>query len=131
MAGIKEILEVERARESVADWQLINLFQEGSFYRAYEVSAWLCVRFVHGFKASNRMYKGIEDSVALIGFPPTSLSKFTPDGAETQNVSENEIDLILPSTSIPDEYDTALMQLEYSDWKSSLPVQSLSQCPVI
>jgi len=67
------------------------------------------------------MYKGIEDSVALIGFPPTSLSKFTPDGAETQNVSENEIDLILPSTSIPDEYDTALMQLEYSDWKSSLP----------
>ncbi len=38
MAAIKEILEIERSRETAADWWKIHLFQEGSFYRAYEVS---------------------------------------------------------------------------------------------
>jgi hypothetical protein len=28
-------------RETAEDWRRIHLFLEGSFYRAYEVSAWL------------------------------------------------------------------------------------------
>lgn len=41
MATIKEILEIEQMRETAEDWRRIHLFLEGSFYRAYEVSAWL------------------------------------------------------------------------------------------
>lgn len=38
MAGIKDILEIEQDRKDPKDWQIINLFQEGSFYRAFSVS---------------------------------------------------------------------------------------------
>ena len=46
MAQIGDILEKERKRETDCDGMGIHLFQEGSFYRAYERSAWLCVK--HG-----------------------------------------------------------------------------------
>lgn len=45
-AGIKDILDIEQERSEPKDWQVINLFQEGSFYRAYEVSAWLCHTYI-------------------------------------------------------------------------------------
>ena len=41
MAGIKEILEFESERNDRERQRVIHLFQEGSFYRAYEWSAWL------------------------------------------------------------------------------------------
>lgn len=46
MAQIGDILEKERKRETDCDGRVIHLFQEGSFYRAYERSAWLCVKHV-------------------------------------------------------------------------------------
>ena len=48
MAQLKEILETERNRNG--DLTAIHLFAEGMFYRAYEWSAWLCVRYVNEFK---------------------------------------------------------------------------------
>lgn len=50
MPGIKDIFEIEKTRSSPADWLVIHLFQEGSFHRAYEVSAWLCCQHINGFK---------------------------------------------------------------------------------
>ncbi len=41
MAAITEILEFESNREGLEMQRAIHLFQEGSFYRAYEWSAWL------------------------------------------------------------------------------------------
>jgi len=41
MAAIKEILEFEDDRSDREMQRVIHLFQEGSFYRAYEWSAWL------------------------------------------------------------------------------------------
>lgn len=46
MAKIKDVLEVESHRESIEQCRVINLFQEDTFYRAYEWSAWLCVRYI-------------------------------------------------------------------------------------
>lgn len=46
MAKLNEILEIELRRHSVDECRVINLFQEGTFYRAYEWSAWLCVRYI-------------------------------------------------------------------------------------
>jgi len=44
MAGIKEILEVERTRESAADWWRINLFQEvASIVLTRSVPGFVCV----------------------------------------------------------------------------------------
>ena len=39
MAKLNEILEIELRRHSVDECRVINLFQEGTFYRAYEWSA--------------------------------------------------------------------------------------------
>ncbi len=47
MAQIGDILEKERKRETDGDGRVIHLFQEGSLYRAYERSAWLCVKHVN------------------------------------------------------------------------------------
>ncbi len=41
MAAITEILEFESSRDGLEMQRIIHLFQEGSFYRAYEWSAWL------------------------------------------------------------------------------------------
>jgi len=59
MAAIKEILEIEQARETVAEWWKIHLFQEGSFYRAYEVSARLCHKHISQFRVTHRHVKGM------------------------------------------------------------------------
>ena len=68
MASIKEILEFEKHRDTAEMQRSIHLFQEGSFYRAYEWSAWLVCRYIHEFKVTHRRMKGIEQSVVLIGF---------------------------------------------------------------
>ena len=46
MAQLKDILETEKLRADMAQCSRINLFKEGTFYRAYEWSAWLFTRYV-------------------------------------------------------------------------------------
>ena len=79
MAGIKDILKIEQQRESSDDWTCIHLFQEGSFYRAYEVSAWLCTMHINQFKVTHRHVKGIDQTIVFVGFPVSSLEKRTPE----------------------------------------------------
>ena len=86
MATIKEILEIEFARDSANDWQKIHLFQEGSFYRAFELSAWLCWTHLNKFKVTHRGMKGIDQTVTFIGFPLTSLEKWKPEGSEVGEI---------------------------------------------
>ena len=55
----------------------VNLFPEGSFYKAYHQSAWfLCTR-VHPFKVSARPLKGLEGPLLSVGFPISSLDKYS------------------------------------------------------
>ena len=41
MPQLKEILETERNRPTLEQCSVVHLFREGTFYRAYEWSAWL------------------------------------------------------------------------------------------
>ena len=43
MAQLKEVFEIEQARQTVEECLVIHLFKEGAFYRVYELSAWLCM----------------------------------------------------------------------------------------
>lgn len=61
MAQLKDILETERLRADMAQCLRINLFKEGTFYRAYEWSAWLCVRYVQEFKTTRRLMKNTDE----------------------------------------------------------------------
>ena len=44
-------------RSTVEQCRMIRLYAEGTFYRAYEWSAWLCVRYIQDFKATKRKFK--------------------------------------------------------------------------
>ena len=80
MSQLKEILEKEKERGSLEQCAVIHLFREGTFYRAYEWSAWLCLRYFTELKVTHRMLKGGED-IIFVGFPLTSIDRYTPEGA--------------------------------------------------
>ena len=102
--------------------RVIHLFQEGSFYRAYEWSAWLMCRYLHGFKVTHRRMKGVEQSVALIGFPVTSLSKWVTDDIERHDVSDKHITFTLAGEVFADlgGMDNALDV--FDSWKAEQPI---------
>ncbi len=60
MAQLKDVFEIELNRDNPHTFGVIHLFPEGTFYRAYEWSAWLCVRYFAELKVTHRMLKGGE-----------------------------------------------------------------------
>ena len=54
MSQLKEILEKEKERGSLEQCAVIHLFREGTFYRAYEWSAWLCVSYFTELRITHR-----------------------------------------------------------------------------
>lgn len=51
----------------------VYLFLEGTFYKAYERSAYLLCKHVQPFKVSSRIIKDIPGPLVSVGFPKTSL----------------------------------------------------------
>ena len=68
----------------MAACRIIHLYAEGTFCHAYEVSAWLCHKHISQFRVTHRHVKGIEQTIAFIGFPMLSLKKRTPEGAQIE-----------------------------------------------
>ena len=95
MSQLKEILEKERERGTMEQCTVIHLFREGTFYRAYKWSAWLCLRYFTELKVTHRLLKGGED-IIFVGFPLTSIDRYTPEGAEVFPLSDKSIEMTLP-----------------------------------
>ena len=119
MAQLKEILETERNRNG--DLTAIHLFAEGMFYRAYEWSAWLCVRYVNEFKVTRREQKNDEGSIVFIGFPIASFNKFVPEDATVEQ-GEGHLVLHLPMDDKPELKDAPALEEAFANWKGSIPV---------
>lgn len=81
MSVTKELIEQEVQLVQTGHVRDLHLHKEGTFLRAYNWSAWLACRYLHNFKANKRAFKGIDEPVAYIGFPETSLTKWLPEGA--------------------------------------------------
>lgn len=127
MAKLNEILEIESRRHSVDECRVINLFQEGTFYRAYEWSAWLCVRYIQQFKSTKRYFKNLEDCLVFVGFPVTSLQKYTPEKFETKINDDKSVLLLLPDDIFTEDTDVQLLGEAYSNWKQSVPFTESSK----
>ena len=56
---------------------VIHMYAEGMFYRAYEMSAYLLCSLVHPFKVSCHFVKTIGDNLLSVGFPQSSLEKWS------------------------------------------------------
>lgn len=122
MASIKEILDFELSRDGAEIQRSIHLFQEGSFYRAYEWSAWLVCRYIHEFKVTHRKLKGVEQSVAFIGFPVTSLGKWVGENIERHDVADKHILLRLAEDVFSDLGGEESMEEVFVNWKSQQPL---------
>ena len=105
---------------------VIHLHREGSFYRAYEWSAYLSCRYLHEFKVNKRAFNGIEQPVAYIGFPETSLDKWMPEGAELKEIEEKHLTIRLPDLMLqndpPDILDAA-----YLAWKDAILIKLIKE----
>lgn len=98
----------------------LHLHKEGTFFRAYNWSAWLACRYLHNFKANKREFKGIDEAVAYIGFPDTSLTKWLPEGAEQRVEDEKHLVLTLPEVMVNDPPEA--MAATYAEWKEAIPL---------
>ena len=62
-----ELIDQEALMVQGGERGVIHLHREGSFYRAYEWSAYLSCRYLHEFKVNKRAFNGIEQPVVYIG----------------------------------------------------------------
>lgn len=96
MSLTKEIIDQEALALADGARDVLHLHREGSFLRAYEWSAFLACRYLHDFKVNKRAFKGIDQPVAFIGFPETSLGKWMPEGSEQKAVDDKHLTVKLP-----------------------------------
>lgn len=122
MPQLKEILEKERERGTAEQCATIHLFREGSFYRAYEWSAWLSARHFPEMKVTHRMLKGGE-GIVFVGFPLTSLERYTPREASVVTVDDKCVDIHLPPASA----DSETTPDGYANWKLAQPLTDASK----
>lgn len=126
MPQLKEILEKESQRTALEQCSVIHLFKEGTFYRAYEWSAWLCVHYFTELKVTHRVMKSGED-IVFVGFPLTSLERYMPAGADAQPDGEAGIDVALPAATFPPEATPETLQAAYANWKQAQPLTEASK----
>jgi len=119
MSLTKEVVTQENSR-TTADRMELHLWKEGTFLRCYDWSAWLACRYLHEFKVSKRVFKGIDEAVAYIGFPETSLTKWLPEGAEQRVEGEKHLLIRLSDMMVTDELET--MHVAYTEWKEAIPL---------
>lgn len=121
MSLTKELIDHEVLMMQSGERSVIHLHREGSFYRAYEWSAYLSCRFLHEFKVNKRMFKGFEQPVAYIGFPETSLAKWMPEGAEQTELEEKHLAIRLPDVMLSEE-SPEVQDAAFLSWKEAIPL---------
>lgn len=121
MAQLSVILSNERGRETAEERRIIRLYADGSFYRAYEWSAWLCCLFMRAFKVTKRHIQSVDADMTYIGFPQTSWEKFRIEGSTVEKSGEKDIVMQLPE-SLFNEEQINNMPAEYEAWKTSIPL---------
>lgn len=126
MSQLKEILAIEQERSNLEQCAEVHLFREGTFYRAYEWSAWLCVRYFTELKVTHRLLKGGED-IVFVGFPLTSLDRYTPQGAVVSPSDDKSIEMTLPADVFAPDTDSDSLQKSFEDWKQCQPLMDASK----
>ena len=119
MAKLVDILAIEKERTDALHQRQIHLFADGSFYRAYEWSAWLCCTYIKQFQVTRRFIKSADSDMLFVGFPQTSLSRLLPEGCETVEQGDGPLLLSLPETLMKGDFDRTQ---EFANWKSTIPM---------
>ncbi len=106
---LKEVLEQEKARPL----PLIYLYKEGTFFKAYEKSAFY-LSTMRGLKPIKRWCKMLGCEYVTAGFPIGSVAKFLPEAT----VEEDHLQYTDEEWGFP-LYDRPI---EFAKWKEALPI---------
>lgn len=127
MAQIKDVLEIEGKRETLEQCLVIHLFEEGTFYRAYQWSAWLCHRYIKEFKPTHRKLKQDNETLIFVGFPVSSLMNYVNSDSQFVTVADKQVDVILPLSLFEDYNEKEFIEKDFLNWKSSVPLSESSK----
>ena len=134
MSKISEILEMEKQRNEAASWNVIHLFKEGNFFRAYEWSAWLIVTVAYSDEVrkqspdrkplgvTRKQVKNSDDSFVFVGFPIKSLDKFIPYKNSFTPVNDDQIDIAIELPATEQEVSYEALSQTMASWKMSVPL---------
>ena len=110
---IQEKLQAEQSR---ADGTILFI-GEGSFYKAYQGSAWLACGLLHRFKVFRRFVRKAGCEVVYIGFPKSSLEKF---------VSGRRYEMKGDTVQVFLNDDEPGLSEDYASWLASIPITYLN-----
>ena len=123
MALIQNIFEIESVRSTPQQCRQIHLFMEGTFFHAYEWSAWLVTKYIKALSVSRKLNKAVKTDYVMVGFPVDAVAKYTPSDAVTvtDEKDEKHIILTLPETLVT-ETDVRTMTEAYRNWRDAVPM---------
>lgn len=134
MAKFAEIISIEQQRTDQAQWNVIHLFKEGGFYRAYEWSAWLIAAITYNdevrqqskdrkpLSVTRKKIRDSEDTFAFVGFPLNSVEKFIPNRTSFQAASDSQIDITI-ELAWDGDYTYDSLNEAFRKWKEEQPIQ--------
>lgn len=126
-----ESLQLERSK----NLNEIILFKEGSWWRAYEESAFICHNYNYSsqlkddekLKPTHRKYKDIDDSCIFVGFPIKSISKYLPG---IENYTYYNEDMSILTIDVSEFLDPNIdIRNEYIKWKNYIPLKTKEKTP--
>lgn len=138
MAKLADILPIERDRQEPEKWNVIHLFKTGTFYSAYEWSAWLTA--VISFNDEVRMQTRERQPLAVtrntiasadgetfckVGFPIRSVDKFIPNRTDFTPIDDSHLTITieLPQPTDGSEVTYERLSEAFEKWKESQPIK--------
>lgn len=117
----KTMLDIESRRNTADEHRVMHFCKEGNFYRAYEFSAWLAFRFAGNLNVTRRYSRTANGEIVMVGFPPGSLQKFTPEGVTPVFSEDGQLmTMTIPAERFNEDETPERMQEEFLNWKHSV-----------
>lgn len=138
MAKLADILAIERDRQEPEKWNVIHLFKTGSFYTAYEWSAWLTavVSFNDEVRKQtksrmpltvtrNEIASSENETFCKVGFPMKSVEKFIPARTGFEAIDDNHLVITIPLPQPNDGTEITYERLAKAveKWKEEQPIK--------
>ena len=137
MAKLADILQQERERDNADQWGVIHLYKTGSFYSAYEWSAWLIavITFNDEVRMATKDRKPIavtripmansDETFCRVGFPLKSIEKYIPTRLDFNSEDDKHIiiTVALPQPKDGSEVTYERLAEAVTKWKEAQPLK--------
>ncbi|MGX8694830.1 MAG: hypothetical protein ACSW8D_00455 [Prevotella sp.] len=137
MAKLADILQQERERDTAEQWGIIHLYKTGSFYSAYEWSAWLIavITFNDEVRMQTKDRKPIavtripmaksDETFCRVGFPFKSIEKYIPTRLDFNSEDDKHIviTVALPQPKDGSEVTYERLADAIKIWKEAQPMK--------